>query len=225
MHVPKALVGDTIYDQAKGFECRQDDEKTQEPHFKSLFTRTPATTGSITHRIGTSEMKNRVLAAMVLIVSTTTASGAKRPNIVFMMSDDQSRNGLSVAMHPDVPGSKSDLVQTPNLEKLASQGMRFFSAAYAPASVCAPTRISLQLGMSPAALHWTKAAKSVTSHKLTPPTNIRNIPRDGTTMAELLREAGYATAHYGKWHINGGGPGAHGYDEHDGNIGNETPTR
>ena len=42
-----------------------------------------------------------------------------------------------------------------------------------------------------------------------------------TTYAELLRQAGYATAHYGKWHISGGGPGQHGYDEHDGDTGNE----
>ena len=164
-------------------------------------------------------MKNRFTAIALLLAFASTANAAK-PNIIFMMSDDQNWNGLSVAMHPDVPGSKSDLIQTPNLERLASQGMRF-SAAYAPAPVCAPTRISLQLGRSPAALHWTKAAKSVTGHKLIPPTNIRNIPKDATTIAELMKTAGYATAHYGKWHINGEGPGAHGYDEHDGNIGNE----
>ncbi len=40
-------------------------------------------------------------------------------------------------------------------------------------------------------------------------------------MGELLNKAGYATAHYGKWHIAGGGPGAHGYDEHDSDTGNE----
>ena len=82
----------------------------------------------------------------------------QRPNIVFMMSDDQAWNGLSVPMHPDLTWSKSAVVDTPNLEKLATQGMRF-SAAYAPASVCAPTRISLQTGLSAAALHWTKASR------------------------------------------------------------------
>lgn len=40
-------------------------------------------------------------------------------------------------------------------------------------------------------------------------------------MGEMLRGAGYATAHFGKWHIRGGGPGQHGYDEHDGDTGNE----
>ena len=144
----------------------------------------------------------------------------KRPNIIFMLSDDQGWNGLSVAMHPDVPGSKGELFHTPNLEKFAAQGMRF-SAAYAPAPVCSPTRISLQLGKSPAQLHWTKAAPAATGHKLIEPRIIRDISTDETTIGELLRQAGYATAHYGKWHIAGRGPGQHGYDEHDGDTGNE----
>ena len=151
---------------------------------------------------------------------STTAFASDRPNIVFMMSDDQAWNGLSVPMHPDLDWSKSSIVDTPNLEKLAAQGMRF-SAAYAPASVCSPTRISLQTGKSPAAMHWTKAAPAEQGHKLLEPRNVKQIDGREVTIGELLREAGYATAHYGKWHINGGGPAAHGYDEGDGDIGNE----
>ncbi|MFO0824599.1 MAG: sulfatase, partial [Gemmataceae bacterium] len=120
----------------------------------------------------------------------------------------------------DVPGSKSDVFRTPNLEKLASQGMRF-SAAYAPAPVCSPTRISILTGKSPAQLHWTKAAPPEPGHKLTEPTLIKNVAESEVTLAELLRDAGYATAHYGKWHIRGGGPEKHGYDEGDGDTGNE----
>ena len=178
-------------------------------------------------------MKHLLLLSLVgllvtaLIVATTipihAADDERRPNIIFMLSDDQAWNGLSVAMHPDVPGSKSELVQTPNLDKLAAQGMRF-SAAYAPSPVCSATRISLQTGKSPAALHWTKAARSVTAadgYRMIPPVNIRDIPKDELTIAEVLRQAGYVTAHFGKWHINGNGPALHGYDEHDGDIGNE----
>ena len=77
-----------------------------------------------------------------------------------MMSDDQACNGLSVPMHPELAWSKSAIVDTPNLEKLAEQGM-LFSAAYMPASVCSPTRISLQTGRSPAAMHWTKGMACV----------------------------------------------------------------
>lgn len=165
-------------------------------------------------------MKIRQFALLLLAFVGTEVTAADRPNIVFMMSDDQAWNGLSVAMHPELEWSKSPIVETPNLEKLASQGMRF-SAAYAPASVCSPTRISLQTGKSPAAMHWTKAAPAVPGQKMIEPRNIRQLDRGEVTIGELLRDAGYATAHYGKWHINGGGPAAHGYDEGDGEIGNE----
>lgn len=145
---------------------------------------------------------------------------AERPNIVFMLADDQGWNGTSVAMHPTVPGSKGDIFHTANLERLAAQGMRF-SAGYAPASVCSPTRIALQTGRSPAALHWTKAAPPEAGHKLIEPRNVKGISANETTVAELLKQAGYMTAHYGKWHIGGGGPEKHGYDESDGDTGNE----
>lgn len=160
---------------------------------------------------------------LVFAVTLFPALGvaAERPNIVFMLSDDQGWSGLSVAMHPEMRGSKGDIYHTPNLEKLAAQGMRF-SAAYAPAPVCSPTRISLQTGKSPAQLHWTKAAPAETGQKLLEPQLIKNISNDEVTIGDLLRKAGYATAHYGKWHISGGGPGQHGYDEHDGDTGNES---
>jgi len=143
-----------------------------------------------------------------------------RPNIVFMLSDDQGWNGLSVAMHPEIAASRGEIFQTPNLEKLAAAGMRF-SNAYAPAPVCSPTRISLQTGKSPARLHWTKAAPPEPGHPLLEPQLVKQIADDELTIGEVLRKAGYATAHYGKWHISGGGPGRHGYDEHDGDTGNE----
>lgn len=162
-------------------------------------------------------------AALLVVLAGQTAWADDRPNVVFMLSDDQNWNGTSVAMHPDVSFSKSRVIDTPSLEKLAGQGMRF-SAAYAPASVCSPTRCSLQLGMSTAQTGWTKAAPTMTAadgYKLVPPRITRNLDSRTTTIAEVLRDAGYATAHYGKWHLNGGGPGQHGYDDDDGNNGNE----
>jgi arylsulfatase A-like enzyme len=137
-----------------------------------------------------------------------------------MLADDQGWEGTSVEMAPGVTTSRSAIIQTPSLERLAAQGMRF-SNAYAPAPVCSPTRIAIQTGMSPAALHWTKAAPPEEGHRLLEPRLIKQIPTEATTIGELLRQAGYATAHYGKWHIAGGGPERHGYDESDGDTGNE----
>jgi len=147
-------------------------------------------------------------------------AAADRPNIILMMADDQGWNGTSVAMHPDLPGSKGEIYHTPNLERLAAQGMRF-SAGYSPAPVCSPTRISIQTGKSPAQLHWTKAAPAEPGHKLTEPRLIKQISSSEKTLGELLQSVGYATAHYGKWHISGGGPEQHGYDQSDGDTGNE----
>ena len=161
-----------------------------------------------------------VIAGALLSPAVVRATEPTRPNIILMLADDQGWNGTSVAMHPDVPGSKGDVYRTPNLERLAAQGMRF-SAAYAPAPVCSPTRISILTGRSPAALHWTKAAPPVAGRKLLEPVNVKNVAASEITVAELLRGAGYATAHYGKWHIRGGGPAKHGYDDSDGDTGNE----
>lgn len=162
----------------------------------------------------------KLVAFFISVLAPAIALSADQPNIIFMLSDDQGWGGLSVAMHPDHPGAKGTIFHTPNIERLASQGMRF-SAGYAPASVCSPTRISLQTGRSPASLHWTKAAPAEEGHKLTEPRLTKSIAASETTIGEILRDAGYATAHYGKWHIAGGGPEEHGYDESDGDTGNE----
>lgn len=160
-----------------------------------------------------------VVGCVAMGFATATAADT-RPNIVLMVADDQGWDGTSVEMAPGVAGSKGAMFRTPHLERLAAQGMRCTNA-YAPAPVCSPTRISIQTGRSPAALHWTKAAPPELGHKLIEPRLIKQIPAEETTIGELLRQAGYATAHYGKWHIGGGGPSAHGYDESDGDTGNE----
>lgn len=160
--------------------------------------------------------------AMICNAAQPSVVSLSKPNIIFMLSDDQGWAETAVQMHPDLKNSRSAIVETPNLVKLASQGMRF-SQAYSPAPVCAPTRISLQTGKSPAQVRWTKASRSYTAadgFKLIPPQSVRQIAREEFTIGELLQSCGYATAHFGKWHISGGGPEHHGYDESDGNTGN-----
>jgi len=163
-------------------------------------------------------LRTLMLSVAAVTLAGTVALADDRPNIILMIADDQGWDGLSVAMAPGV--EPSTIFHTPRLEAFAAQGRRF-SNAYAPAPVCSPSRISIQCGRTPAALHWTKAAPPETGHRLIEPRIIKSIPHELVTIGELMRAAGYATAHYGKWHIGGGGPGAHGYDDHDGDTGNE----
>ncbi len=164
----------------------------------------------------------RLLIGSLILGFTAHAaetSVPQHPNIILLLSDDQDWNGLSIPMHPDMPGSRSDYYETPRLAKFAAESMRF-SNGYAPAPVCSPTRISLQTGMTPARLGWTKAAPPEANHKLTEGDSRKAIRDEETTFAELLQRAGYATAHFGKWHLSGGGPERHGFDVSDGDTGN-----
>jgi arylsulfatase A len=165
-----------------------------------------------------------VYLALGLAASAAEPVIVKQPNIILLLSDDQDWNGLSVPMHPDIPGSQSDFYETPRLARFAAEGMRF-SNGYAPAPVCSPTRISLQTGMTPARLGWTKAAPPEENHRLIEGNSRKAIREEETTIAEILQRAGYATAHFGKWHLSGGGPERHGFNVSDGDTGNRDADR
>ena len=162
-----------------------------------------------------------ILASLLLAVP-----GAAQPNVVLILADDMSWVGTSVLMDPDRPDSRSDYHSTPSLERLASEGMRF-TDAYAPHPNCSPTRLAIQTGKSPAQLKMTDIINRNTGafyegHPMVPPQHINYIPHEEVTVAELLKRhrPGYVTAHFGKWHLGGGGPGKHGYDEHSGTTSN-----
>lgn len=159
------------------------------------------------------------------------------PNAVLILVDDQGWTGTSVKMDPSVPDSISDFYQTPNLERLAQQGMRF-SNAYASAPNCSPTRAAIQTGRTPAQLQMTDVIGETngasffdrdrykdyyTGHRLSPPVPNTGLSRSQITIAEHIKAAkpNYVTAHFGKWHLGGGGPSVHGYDFHSGESGND----
>ena len=131
---------------------------------------------------------------------SATACGAAvssiRPNFVFILVDD-----LGWA---DVGCYGSDLHETPNIDRLARQGMRF-ADAYAAAPVCTPTRASIMTGKYPARLHMTiwyeSSANPPRGRRLIPPVTQGNMPHEQVTIAEVLKKAGYFTAHVGKWHL------------------------
>jgi arylsulfatase A len=134
----------------------------------------------------------------------------KRPNIVFILVDDQGWTGLSEQMDPDVAGSCSDYYQTKNLARLVSEGMRF-SRGYAPAPVCSPTRHSIQFGKNPANLGITHNNYLYRQH-CDPKFALGNLIK--------AADEEYTTAHLGKWHISFS-PDACGYDVNDGSTTNE----
>lgn len=130
---------------------------------------------------------------------------AKKPNIIFILADDLGYGDLGCY------GSK--IHETPNLDRLALQGMRF-TQAYAACSVCSPTRASILSGKYPARLDLTiwLNGSSGNRRKLLDAPFAKFLPLKEVTIAEALKKAGYATASIGKWHL---GPKPY-YPEHQG---------
>jgi arylsulfatase A len=130
------------------------------------------------------------------------------PNIVLFLVDDL---GWS-----DIGCYGSKFYDTPNVDRLAEQGVRF-TQAYSACHVCSPTRASLMTGKYPARLRMTDwipgRQDHAFEHLLTPPT-LQQLPQEEHTIAEALKSHGYRTAIFGKWHLGDGesAPTAHGFD-------------
>jgi arylsulfatase A-like enzyme len=152
-------------------------------------------------------VRSLVLALSVLPLALF-AQGAEetRPNVIFIMSDDQGT--VDVGCY-----GSNDLV-TPHLDALAGRGVRF-TQFYAVAPVCSPSRAALLTGRYPARVGLTENAASQPGGKAgLAPTEL--------TMAEVFKTAGYATAHFGKWHLGYTPetmPNAQGFDYSFGHMG------
>ena len=120
--------------------------------------------------------------------SRVDAGGSSAPNIILILTDDHGWSQRSGLMDPLVPGSKSDYLETPNMDRIAREGMRFTSG-YAPAPLCTPTRRSILCG--------TSAPRSGTEF----PSETGWIPHQRMTIPFALKAAnpGYRCAHFGKW--------------------------
>jgi arylsulfatase A-like enzyme len=128
------------------------------------------------------------------------AQGNPKPkpmNVILILADD-----LGWA---DITCQGADVHETPNIDRLAAEGLRF-THAYA-ASVCSPTRASLMTGKHPARLGitiWREAAHTPPppgKRKLIPPEAVADLPLSEVTLAEILHAEGYLTALVGKWHL------------------------
>ena len=125
-------------------------------------------------------------------------TGSLRPNVIIILVDDMGWTDGGCF------GSK--FYQTPELDSLAKNSMRFTSA-YAACAVCSPTRAALMTGKYPARLHLTDYIPGEGAPKnslLQIPNWQQHLPREETTLAAALGKLGYKTAHIGKWHLGGG---------------------
>ena len=160
---------------------------------------------------------------------TLTVDTRAYPNFVVLYADDQGWTSLSCLMDTNRPYAMSDYHRTPSVARLAEEGMRF-SRGYSPHPNCSPSRYALLTGKTCTRLGFTdivgrnNGPTPDTGYLLiSPGKTVTQIQAAETTTAELLKSipnAGYTAAHFGKWHLNGGGPGDHGFDVHDGATGN-----
>ncbi len=141
-----------------------------------------------------------LFALSAVSISNTAAAedshetSRSKPNVIFFLIDDLGWTDLGCY------GSR--LYETPNIDRLARRGMRF-TDAYAACTVCSPSRAAVMTGKYPARLHltdWIAGHRRKNAKMLIPDWTKRLKPEE-TTLAELLKSAGYATAHVGKWHL------------------------
>src|SRR5258705_13357840 len=153
-----------------------------------------------------------VLLPLIVIVSLigigiSRATAATRANVILILADDFGWKDLSCY--------GSDLYQSPNIDKLAHDGMKF-TQSYSACTVCSPTRAAIMTGKYPARLHITDWIPGLPPEnpKLLVPDWTKYLPLEESTLANALHSAGYATASIGKWHLGGERyyPDKHGFD-------------
>ena len=155
-----------------------------------------------------------LLTALLLVpLATLHAADAPKPagklNIILFLIDDLGWRDLGC--------QGSAYYQTPNIDQLARDGVRF-TDAYAACAVCSPTRAAVLTGKYPARLlltDWLPSGRWNPKAKLREGRFVRALPMEEFTLAEALREAGYRTASIGKWHLGSEPfslPQHHGFD-------------
>ncbi|MEN3940047.1 sulfatase [Prosthecobacter sp. SYSU 5D2] len=152
----------------------------------------------------------RSLLASLLCLLSAAAAHTAPPNIVFIMADDLG--------YTDVGAFGSEYYETPNIDKLASQGMKLTS--YHHCQNCQPTRAALLSGQyAPRTGTYTVGdigRFEWQTRTLRPVENVAALSLDKITFAQSLKKSGYATGMFGKWHLGNGPdyhPGQRGFDE------------
>jgi len=143
----------------------------------------------------------------LFVIKQAANSAPNRPNILFILADDLGWSDTTLF-------GTTKLYQTPNLESLARSGM-LFSRAYSSSPLCSPTRASILSGQNPARIGITAPnchlpqvlmrpavrATAPANSKVTVVDSATRFDTKFVTLAERLKDAGYATGHFGKWHL------------------------
>jgi arylsulfatase A-like enzyme len=160
-------------------------------------------------------MKHSLVLAILFLMLCAShfQAEASQPNVLLIVADD-------LGLH-DLGCYSTDLLETPRLDQLAGESMRF-TRAYAPAPVCSPTRAAILTGLAPARLKitvWAEAALNPPESKpMRPGKSLHDLDLKHITLAEQFRSAGYSTALVGKWHLGDAShfPESQGFDIHIG---------
>lgn len=136
-------------------------------------------------------MRRTVLPSLVTLLSVLAvsplASAERRPNVVVILADDLGYGDLGCYGHPTI--------RTPNLDRMAAEGLRF-TQFYSAGEVCTPSRAALLTGRLPI-----RSGMCGGKRRVLFPDSGGGLPAEETTLAEKLKEAGYSTACVGKWHL------------------------
>jgi len=175
-----------------------------------------------------------LILACFLVFSSAVAKAdapkaSSQPNIVMIFIDDMPWYGTPVPMDNGMDNSSMPVLQMPNVEKLAAEGMKFRNA-YSGAPQCSPSRVCLQTGQSAARSGYTvfmndggsdyyDLSKKHRSFPVVACVSDMTLDPDATTIPEALGPLGYDCAHFGKWHMRGN-PDDEGYVAHDGDTTN-----
>lgn len=155
-------------------------------------------------------MNPKLLLLFCMVCCVAPAAAPQKLNVILILADDLGWT--------DLGAFGSDLHETPALDQLARDGMKF-TQNYSACTVCSPTRAALLTGKYPARLRITDwiPGQMPDNPRLLVPDWTKHLPTAETTLAEVFKAAGYATATIGKWHLAKVGtqeayPDAHGFD-------------
>ncbi|MET4081516.1 arylsulfatase A-like enzyme [Pedobacter sp. UYP30] len=156
-------------------------------------------------------MKRLAIASVLILMAVHQLKAQERPNIIFILTDDMG--------YSDINCFGGNFVPTPNIDRIAKAGIKF-TKYYSAAPICSPSRVSLLTGMYPARWNFTTFLNNKKANRAAEQADF--LDPTAPSIARIFKNAGYATGHFGKWHMGGGrdvhnAPGFehYGVDEHN----------